>query len=371
MWSKGTTQHDLAYQMGMSEQALSRLMQGRSLDFKNTFIAAKYFYKDSWAEKMDEYCLGMTTTAGVISAFEYAYSNDRDKLTKKLLEKHSKSEQEIRDCHAIYKSFFGYTSSKENGEDRKEIYSKSLEELRLLYGHVSDPVLNTRIFLFLGLLHFDNKALGVIPTYRGMFSQKINALRDTYVRDSLFAQYHTLEASYCLYADGDVELARLHAGEVIKNYTSSFLRKGAAMHIKSLSYLYKDKQKSISCMKESAEQYRRGGYRNYADEREKENTFFIRNVHKEEFYDEDLQGEELAHQLIVRGKNKEALEVIDCAVGGDEACIQLYKSMAKRDVRGIMKAYKFFLKQGYTYFLELCENELEALVHHNLKEELT
>ncbi|WZY00401.1 AimR family lysis-lysogeny pheromone receptor [Bacillus sp. FSL W7-1360] len=353
---KGMTQAKVSAALGWHRSVLWRFLNGGSLYFHNAVHLSKHLFGENWLEVIDEYCLTLDTDMGILSAFEYASTHDRQPLIASLSKLHKNKKAEIQRWVSVYKV---------HGEGASE---EALDILRDIYGKILSKEVRIKVLLTKAKIYYED---GELTTAEALVKAAIPKIKDLKVKNS-FVKQSLMVAANAFYEDIKLLISYDTAGaiecadEVIASCASSGKMVAKAWRVKGLACMYDDFDESISCLEKAANIYGENELFDIRDEIIRVDIPFVKNVNRKVFYDDnDIVKEELAHQYIVRGEHEEALRVLD-SLGEPNAISDFYRSMATRDFKGIISAYQQLLISGKAYYVHLGKREIVAIYDEKL-----
>lgn len=346
---EGNKQIDIARKSGVSKQLIYMVLDKKGkkdLTFSKALSIIRAI-DDDFENTMDDYCREQDKPTGILSALEYASNFRRNELLDDLIAENRDQKGEIKDWVQIYRL---------NRDARKYSINDAIQKCRELYGKVSSPEAKLK----LELTEFDikfNLYQSDIRYYISSFETKINELKEGFIKDSLEAKYKLFKAFISLYENNEVDKAIKLSDEIIGSSLSSTYIVGSAYHIKGHAYMYSDYDLSLNSLDKARYFY------GITDEKKgnsiQEDIYFVMNVNKKEIPLDQLEGEELIHQLIIRGNHEEARSLIDNESKSPYEI--MFKGILDRNPDLVFESYGLLRSAGKLFFANYIKKVYENL----------
>ncbi|MBG9785644.1 AimR family lysis-lysogeny pheromone receptor [Shouchella lehensis] len=349
-------QATLSRETGVSKFTISRFLKvkgDKDIEFKAALSLMKFFDSINFGEYMDEYCLKLNKPVGIINALEFASNYKRGDLTDNLIAKHSDKKGEIKEWLEVYDLNRKRTSMSDNDV---------LNKCKVLYGRVSAPEIQIK----LDLIEAATISVNDYQTLHYMAERvnlKVKELREGFIKDSFQIKIFSYFSYAKLYNHNDPETAISYSESIIRNSVSPNYLIGSAYVIIGQAYMFTDKTKSLKNIEKAITKFEDDGNLEFAKKLRENDIAFIKNVHKVEMDLNVLRGEELAHQLLVRNKYQEALDVLNKLP--ETTFSLIYKGVATCNITYLLDAYGLLVKSGKAYYKRLVEREINKIVDQN------
>ncbi len=356
MDERGLSQAEVVRKSGVSKRLVSDLLSMQSEPkFANVFNIVRYVAPTELDALMYDYCLSVSRKNHVLSAFEYAASYKCVDLRTKLFENHadSKNAQDICTVYQVEADMLGGNKSA----------AETIQECREYYGRVKMPELKIKLELIEACIHYGENDLTVMMKTTRKLEAQIDSLTDGFVKDSFSARLNRLYMNGYLFAEGDDKKAEQYAYALAGNSYSSAFSVATAYHAIGQANVFRDTAKSVEFLEKAADLYREVGYVELAEGVESDDIPFAMNVGGMTFdIEEGVVDGERAHQLIVRGENEQAAEILNKMVEDEKASAIdfYYLGKATNDITQTLKSYKELIMQGNNHHLKLVENSLKT-----------
>ncbi|WZX99243.1 AimR family lysis-lysogeny pheromone receptor [Bacillus sp. FSL W7-1360] len=337
----------LAGVLGWPVHVLMRFFTKGEIEFEKAVTLFRHVHCDKWYELMDEYCLSVTNSADILHAFEYASAYNRPHVTDRLLQIHS-DRNDISHWRYLYRV-----------ERMRHAYTldDALDVVRELTGKEEMKV---KVLLLKTQLYAENGDLTTAGAIAKKAVIKMNKLSDSFMRKSLKMRANCLLAESKLFVEDETEEALAYANKVIDSPFAPVRMVAASMRVKGLSYMYTSYNKSISYIEEAVRLYEYAGEMHMAEKMMKEDLARVKNVHQQIFEEAGLEGEELAHQYIVRGEKDRALNIIR-TLRTQSPYARLYRSWIENNIDGVIQSQHYFAKHQRAFDSRLCTKVLRGL----------
>ena len=337
----------VAESLGWQRSIMSKFLSGTTLDFYNALRLAKQLDTLNYLEIMDDYCLTLKKKSGVLCAFEYASNYVRKHVTAKLLDIHSNKKGEIGEYCKIYKFY---------NERRNYSIVETLEFLKQNYGKTVSPELNIKILLIEAGMYFDEMKFQTVLSLLQPLSKRIAEVRNRFVKESFDVRYAIFAANAELKASGNTKESVKHCHFLIDSIVTPDVLFASAHHTLGHAKIFDSREESVYLFNRAIDLYKLAGYESNAKSVQICDIAIVNNIHKQITDLDGLVGEELAHQLIIRGENNSALDILKDLP--ESPYTYLYEGMARKNFPLILKAHGIMMREGDGFFIKLFEKEL-------------
>nr|WP_241741937.1 AimR family lysis-lysogeny pheromone receptor [Shouchella lehensis] len=344
----GNKQIDISRKSGVSKQLVNKVLEQKGkkdFTFSNVLRIIRSIDSD-FDNTMEEYCRSQTKPSGILNALEYASNFRKYELLDDLIAENRDQKGEIKDWVQIYRL----------SRDFKEYsYNEAIQKCRELYGRVSLPEAKLK----LELIEFDIKYSlfqSDIKFYISSFEEKIKTLRSGFLKDSLEIRYKLFKSFVSLYEYSDIEHSIKLANEIICSPLSASYIIGSAFHIKGQAYMFTDLKESIDCLDNAMLYYAQTD--KVKAESIKEDIYFTLNANGQLIDLEELQGEELIHQLIVRKDYETARLLLKTT---NSPFDYLFKGIVENDLSLIFESYGMLRSSGQLFFANYIRSVYDKL----------
>ncbi|GAF14945.1 hypothetical protein JCM19046_3491 [Bacillus sp. JCM 19046] len=345
-------QVDITTHTGVSKTLISLVLEkkGRKdLKFSKSLSIFRYIEED-YLDVVDEYCRSLDKPRGILDSLEYASTFERHELMDDLIAKHKDYAGEVKEWVEVYR--FRRDKEKMTGIE-------ALEKCRELYGRITQTDAKIKLDLIEATIRFDDERYN-IKDFIKRVDNKFDQLRDGFLKDSLSIRYQLNLAFVKLYELNQPKEAIDHAKSVIHSSLAPDSLIGSAHHLIGHAHMYTNYEESLKHLNWAKLFYGRAGHRKQLviDE----DIQFVMNVNKKEIDLLLLEGEELAHQFIIRGDYDSALRVLD-DLEQPSSFAKLYRGMITKNMLCIMEGYGEVRESGNVYFALFFEKAMTK-VHY-------
>jgi len=348
-------QATLSRETGVSKFTISRFLKAKGakdIEFKAALSLMKYFDSYNFGEMMDEYCLKLNKPVGIINALEFASNYKRGDLTDNLIAKHSDKNGEIKEWLEVYDL---------NRKRTSLPVANVLDKCKYLYGRVSSPEVQIKLDLIEAATISKND-YQTLHYMAERVDEKVKHLREGFVKDSFKTKIYGYYSYSKLYNHNSPSEAIEYAEYIINSPVSPSYLIGSAYVTIGQAQMFVDKEKSLKNIETAIRYYERESeYESYAELLKTNDIVFIKNIHGEFMDLNSLEGEELAHQYIVREEFEKAVSVLDEIE--ETTFALLYRGIATKNLGNLLEAYGQLIKSGKTYFKYLVEREIEKITN--------
>ncbi|AIC95420.1 AimR family lysis-lysogeny pheromone receptor [Shouchella lehensis] len=343
----------VAESLGWQRSIMSKFLSGTTLDFYNALRLAKYLDGINYLEIMDDYCLSMDKKSGILCAFEYASNFMRHELTDKLVLLHEDKKGEVGEYCTIYKF---------NRERRDYSFNDAIEFLKYHYGKTNSLEINTKILLIEAGMYFDEMKFQTVLSLLKPLHSKLVDVNNRFIKESFNVRFAIFAANAELKAAGNTEKSIEYCHFLMDSVVTPDNLVASAHHTMGHAKIFESRVESVYLLQKAANLYRVAGSEANADGVLFNDIPLANSIHGHEIDLNEISGEELAHQLIIRGRNDEALALLNDLQ--DTPYTLLYKGMASKNFPLILQAHGIMMKEGDSFFIKLFERELFDLYNH-------
>ncbi|WP_078392059.1 AimR family lysis-lysogeny pheromone receptor [Shouchella patagoniensis] len=353
MNEKNILSANIAEALGLQKSVMHRFLSGNTLEFSNALRVARFLDPINYLKIMDDYCKTIDKKIGILCAFEYASNFNRDELTKQLIEKHADKKGEIADYIKVYKTFL----------NRDNIsHAEMMEFTKDNYGKTSSLELKTKILLIEASLYFGSMKFNTVHSLIDAIQVKIDGIANKFIKEAFKVRLSLYGANAELKAMGNVDKTVEYCRHLINSYASTDALIASAHHTLGHAYIFDRKEESEFLFKKASKLYYASGFEEVSKAVLENDLCLVKNIHGEEFDLSLTDGEELAHQYIVRGEIDKAIEVLDRVEVTPYSL--LYRGIATRNFPLILEAHGIMMKAGDNFFIKIFERELYRLYNH-------
>lgn len=339
------TQKEVAKEVGCSEATITNLIQGKEIKFSTIhLISSARFEGDS--EFIRRACCESVKVENVKCAMEFLYANHYFTELQFICDKF-RLDKPFSEWVIGYEVALAYQSNRDN-----------YEELLITIEEVSPTIKDCHVKLLLQILKANILARSreFKPMMRivSLISDQINNIKNLYIKDSYLCRIEEIKAHAYLFCKADMESARKSANYIIsKNICAKLV--SDASYIVGTSYLFTDKDKSLSAFELSCELLIKMGRKELAVDMQKRDISFLKTYWGDET-NEHYSEPEKAYALARQGKSIEAVEILDKLSGSPFRTY--YRAIAEKNDMLHFKALSEFIARNDFFYAQLPAQEL-------------
>ncbi|MBX0320099.1 AimR family lysis-lysogeny pheromone receptor [Shouchella clausii] len=354
-------QVDVVNGANLPKALVSRLISTKGqkkLEFGSVLSLFRFIEPEYYLDKMDEYCMLLTKPIGILNALEFAHNFQRVELTNNLLAEHSDRKGDVKNWLKTY--------ALQRDLEKKDIES-AFETIRELYGIVEQTEVKIRLDFIEHSLTFRNNNYST-KVFLDRIKKKIDLLPEGYLKESFKLRYYANLSLAKLYEDNDPEMAIKYGEYIVQSMLVPDIIKAPALHMMGHAYIQTSPAKSKFYITQAAETYRASGSEGFYTSLISNDIPFVQNINNEKIPLDKLEGEELAHQYIVRRDYFNAAKVLR-SLKEKTAFHYIYLGIAEKNLLFILKGYGILNKTGNVFLAQVFENKLSNMFNiYNFEE---
>ncbi|AST94664.1 AimR family lysis-lysogeny pheromone receptor [Shouchella clausii] len=340
----------------ITEQLMKDLANNHpELSFEQVLTMVKKTLPNDYVPLMNIYALHVKRLRHVQDAFEYANLFRQVDTLGKMIQIHENDDL-LQEWVQVYRFFYDFLP-------HLKIDDVLIRNIRNLFGLVKHPQLRMRLEIA-ELNYFDNH--GIINNLTPMmkqFKEQFKTMPSGFFKSALAARVTLLAGNASLFGDGDYEEAErcYLAATVIEAIPDVLLV--TAYHGLGLVYLKDNKQQCLDAHQKALFYAQRSKLDHYHQNLEYDYIPFVKNMLGEIFDIDHVTPKEQAHQYVVRGETRKALEIISQleTPGKKDAHLLFYKAKALKSIPLFFETIKAFSSEGYTHMIGFAEKEIKKI----------
>lgn len=366
--------------MYMLRKTLRSLMEKPERDVTNAELAQAANVCDSIISNFFNYKGELTFTAWVL-VVRYLAPEKEDELVSEIADEMIKDENRLncrllmeysstrRNFDLLEKLINSQKNAPKENKDWSEIYSISLlyqkrqttdEELLDLLDNYKAKTNETKIFaqLLKARVMYRTKDYKEMFRIARLIEKPIEAIKNTYIRESYTARLCEILAQGYLYCRGDVKKARYYANNVLNLKLLCAKFTSHTYYLLGTSFLFEDFQSSINYFEKYQQELISQGRSDLAEEVNRTDVFFAKVFWGHETsIDETNDPVEKMHYHARKGDSVQVEELFTDSVKDDPFAL-CYRGIANNNPELLLKSAAKFIEIGNKFFAELPRKEL-------------
>ncbi|WP_059105515.1 AimR family lysis-lysogeny pheromone receptor [Shouchella shacheensis] len=328
-----------------------------ALDFEDVVTIVKHVNPDHFLEIMGEYCRTTNKLASVKAAFEFASLYLQKELLEFLINRHQEDEL-LKDWCDAYEIKLRYLTGHLKAEDMIGVMRAELTPTSDF-----DLIINNDIMEVISFYRVREYSASLYLAQQ--LEEKIQRSSNGFLKTTFSARLGVHFAITYLYAHNDLVKAENYALSVLVNPVAPQPLIAAVHHTLSLIYLFTNEDRSLEHLNIAIEMFRELGNQPQVDILLQDDLILLKNVYGKSV---DLNGRidlnERAHQYIVRGDYKKALDTLALvdSTGNTSYLSEFYKAKASKDPNQYVKALRLAIKSGNVFYSEWYLREMNSFV---------